>query len=149
MISSLLVAALVLQFVMFFKSCSSAFYAFLAVAVIHILALGTFWYDKYQSYILLDSFLQPIVAQFEGPQPMSEGLTLQNISWDGRHLTHTYLVSSRENIPSSIAVRTLSCMGQLRINALSLGAVLEHVYVLEGAQVASYSISLRTCFSNG
>lgn len=148
LVSSFIVMGLVLQFFMFFKSIRITFYVFLAVAAAQILALGKFWFDNYQSYHLLDGFVQPIVAQFGGPQPVSEGLVLQDIAWDGRHLTHTYLISSRENAPSFDVVRSLSCRGQARVNILALGAVLEHVYLVNGNQAASYRISLLTCFAD-
>lgn len=145
-VSSLIVAGLALQLFMFFKSMRIAFFVFLGVALIQLLALGTFWFDRYQSYRLLDGFVQPIVSEFQAPQTISEGITLQNIAWDGRHLKHTYLLSSRENVPSLDVVRTSICRGQIRVSMLALGGVLEHVYFVEGGEVASFRVALRTCF---
>jgi len=145
-VSSIIVAGLGLQFFMFFKSIRLAFFVFLGVSLTQLLILGKFWFDSYQSYRLLNRFAQPIASQFEAPQAISEGITLQNIAWDGRRLTHTYLLSSREGVPNSDVVRTSNCRGQIRVSILALGGVLEHVYFVEEVEVASFRVALRTCF---
>lgn len=96
--------------------------------------------------INLDGFVQPIVSQFEAPQTISEGSTLQSNAWDGHHLKHTYLLSSRENVPSLDVARTSSCRGPIRVSILAFGGVLEYVYFAEGGEVASFRVALRTCF---
>lgn len=148
LVSSIIVIGLALQFFMFFKSIKIAFYVFLGIAAIQLLALGMYWLDSYQSYRLLDRFVQPIASQFDAPQSLSEDITLQNIAWDGRHLSHTYVVTSRESVPRFDVVRALSCRGQTRVNILALGAVIEHVYFFDGTEVASYRVALTNCFSN-
>lgn len=139
---------LIFQLFSFFKSIRVTFYVFLAVAFIQLLALGKFWFDHYNSYSHLDRFVQPILSQFDGPETITDGLSLQDIKWDGAHLTHIYRVTSREKIPSSRVVQISSCSGQVRISVLALGGVLEHIYMLDGIKVAGFQISLLSCFTD-
>lgn len=96
--------------------------------------------------MILSEYATSIIDTSVLPVQIEEGLTLEDVKWDGLRFTNVYSVISEAIIPDESFIVAASCRGAQRVSLLALGGVIQHQYLLNGATARRFQISAPDCF---
>lgn len=105
-----------------------------------------FWYPAVKAQSVLSEYAESILDVSGLPAQIEDGLTLDDIKWDGARLSNVYSVASEGLLPDEAFVVSASCRGAQRVSFLALGGTIEHKYLMNGTTARRFKISAEDCF---